>query len=123
MIDFQPFKLEDGIPIYLQIIRYLKQGVIAGTISNQDELPSRRFLSALLGINPNTVQKAYRMLEEEDLIESRSGAKSYMKLDEAKITSIRQELLETHALGAIRDLQQMGITKEEILLLIEKYWN
>ena len=63
------------------------------------------------------------MLEEEDLIESHSGAKSYMKLNDEKMAKIRKELLETDALGAIRSLQQMGITKEEVLSLIEKYWN
>ena len=123
MIDFQPFKLEDGIPIYLQIIRFLKQNIISGLITDQDELPSRRYLSTLLGINPNTVQKAYRMLEDEDLIESRSGAKSYMKLDETKIARVRQELLETEAAASIRSMRQMGLTKEEVLLLVEKYWN
>lgn len=123
MIIFDNFKLEDGIPIYLQIIRYIKQGIAAGTILAGDELPSRRVLSALLGVNPNTVQKACRMLEEEGLIESRSGAKSYMKLDEEKIDKIRTELVENDAKNAIKTLKQMGISKAEALLLIEKYWN
>lgn len=123
MIVFDHFILEDGIPIYLQIIRYIKQGIAAGTIVDGDELPSRRVLSALLGVNPNTVQKAYRMLEEEGLIESRSGAKSYMKLDETKILHIRTELLEHDAMNAVRMLKQMGITKEEAFALIDKYWN
>lgn len=123
MIIFDNFKLEDGIPIYLQIIRYIKQGIAAGTIMAGDELPSRRVLSALLGVNPNTVQKAYRVLEEERLIESRSGAKSYMKLDNEKISKIRTELVENDAKNAVKMLKQMGISKAEALLLIEKYWN
>lgn len=123
MIIFDNFKLEDGIPIYLQIIRYIKQGIAAGTIMAGDELPSRRVLSALLGVNPNTVQKAYRVLEEERLIESRSGAKSYMKLDEEKIGKIRTELVENDAKNAVKMLKQIGISKAEALLLIEKYWN
>lgn len=123
MIIFDNFKLEDGIPIYLQIIRYIKQGIAAGTIMAGDELPSRRVLSALLGVNPNTVQKAYRVLEEERLIESRSGAKSYMKLDDEKIGKIRTELVENDAKNAVKMLKQIGINKAEALLLIEKYWN
>ena len=58
MISFEGFRMEDGIPIYQQILLYLKRGVVAGEIRNGDELPSRRALSALLGVNPNTVQKA-----------------------------------------------------------------
>ena len=56
-----------------QIIRYIKRGAVAGTIRDGDELPSRRVLSALLGINPNTVQKAFHLLEEEQLIEIAHG--------------------------------------------------
>ena len=76
MLSFSGFRLEDGSPIYQQIIRYLEQGIAAGTIRDGDGLPSRRVLSAQLGVNPNTVQKACRMLEEAGLITSRSGAKS-----------------------------------------------
>ena len=64
MITFDQFKLEDGMPIYLQIVLYIKRGIIAGVIADGDELPSRRILSALLGVNPNTVQKTYRLLED-----------------------------------------------------------
>ena len=67
MITFEGFRPEDGVPIYLQIIKYLKQGIVSGAVADGDELPSRRVLSATLGVNPNTVQKACRMLEEEGL--------------------------------------------------------
>ena len=58
MISFDNFIIEDGSPIYQQILLHIKRGVVAGTVADGDELPSRRFLSALLGVNPNTVQKA-----------------------------------------------------------------
>lgn len=122
MISFEAFTKEDGSPIYLQILRYIKRGVIAGNIRDGDELPSRRVLSALLGVNPNTVQKAYRMLEDEELIQSRSGAKSFMLLDEAKIELIRVELIEGDAQNVVSSMQQMGLTKDAALALIEKYW-
>lgn len=76
LISFEGFHMEEGIPIYQQILLYLKRGAVAGDIRDGDELPSRRALSALLGVNPNTVQKAYRQLEEEGLIYSHTGAKS-----------------------------------------------
>ena len=123
MIIFDNFTIEDGSPIYQQILLHIKRGVVAGTVENGDELPSRRFLSALLGVNPNTVQKAYRILEDEGLIVSHSGAKSCMLLDEEKIQKIREELIEDDAAGAIRKLRLMGISKEEALMLIEKYWD
>ena len=110
------------MPIYLQIILFVKRGIIAGVIADGDELPSRRVLSALLGVNPNTVQKAYRMLEEERLIQSHSGAKSYVVLNSAVKERIRSELLESDAKSVIHSLRQMGLTKEDAVALIEKYW-
>ena len=122
MISFESFIMEDGMPIYLQIILFVKRGIIAGVIADGDELPSRRVLSALLGVNPNTVQKAYRMLEEEGLIQSHSGAKSYVVLDSAVKERIRSELLESDAKSVIHSLRQMGLTKEDAVAMIEKYW-
>lgn len=122
MISFETFVQEDGIPIYLQIILFLKRGMVAGTIRAGDELPSRRLLSARLGVNPNTVQKAYHMLEGEGLIVSQTGAKSYVSLDPGALAAIREELLESEIRSVISALDQMGLRKEEALLLIDKYW-
>ena len=123
MIHFDNFVMEDGSPIYQQIILHIKRGAIAGTVADGDELPSRRTLSALLGVNPNTVQKAYRLLEDEGLIASHSGAKSCMVLTPESINRIRTELLENDARNAVKMLKQMGVTMEEAMTLIEKYWN
>ena len=122
MISFKGFTMEDGSPIYMQILRHIKRGVAAGSIRDGYELPSRRVLSALLGVNPNTVQKAYRLLEEEELILSHSGAKSYMVLNEEKTERIRAELLESDARSVISAMRQMGISKGEALKLIDRYW-
>ena len=122
MISFEDFVMEPGVPIYLQILRYIKRGVAAGTIRDGDELPSRRVLSALLGVNPNTVQKAYRVLEEEALIESHTGARSYMVLDARTTWRIRAELLESDVLTLIQAMRQMGVEKQDALALVETLW-
>lgn len=122
MVSFENFTIEDGSPIYLQIILYIKRCIIAGTITDGDELPSRRVLSALLGVNPNTIQKAYKILEEEGLIQSHSGAKSYVIADSSAVARIRAELLESDALNIINAMKQMGLAKDDALALIEKYW-
>ena len=122
MISFENFMMADGSPIYLQILLYIKRGIIAGSICNGDELPSRRVLSALLGVNPNTVQKAYKMLEDEGLIASRTGAKSYVVVTEAKLKEIRAELLDADAMEAVSKLKQMGVSKEEAHALIDRFW-
>lgn len=122
MVSFEAFRTVDGTPVYLQIINFIKRGAIAGTIRDGDELPSRRVLSALLGINPNTVQKAFHMLEEEHLMESRTGAKSCMTLPPDTLDALRREVLSDELRAMARTLQQLGISREEALRLIEQAW-
>ena len=122
MVSFEAFRTVDGTPVYLQIINFIKRGAIAGTIRDGDELPSRRVLSALLGINPNTVQKAFHMLEEEHLMESRTGAKSCMTLPPDTLDALRREVLSDELRAMARTLRQLGISREEALRLIEQAW-
>ena len=122
MISFDSFIAQDGVPIYLQIVKHIKSGIVSGTVVNGDEVPSRRVLSALLGVNPNTIQKAYKMLEDEGLMESHSGAKSYMCFDDTMVALVRKQLLESDATAIISSLKQMGLSKEEALALIETHW-
>lgn len=122
LISFDSFIMEPGIPIYQQLLRFIKRGVAGGTIGDGDELPSRRVLSARLGVNPNTVQKAYRLLEEEGLISSRSGAKSFMQLDGDKVAGVRAELMENEAGAFISALRQAGLTRRDAHGLIDRLW-
>ena len=122
MCDFSSFVPADGLPIYLQIVRYVERGVAAGTIADGDELPSRRVLSARLGVNPNTVQKAYRLLEEEGLITSRSGAKSEVCALPDRAAALRAKLLEQEAGLLVRSLRQSGLDKEAAFALLERLW-
>ncbi len=124
MLSFDAFIPDSGgMPIYLQIILYIQRGIVAGTIADGDELPSRRVLSALLGINPNTVQKAYRILEDEGLILSRTGAKSYVSLTPDTLSRVRADLHSREARAAARTLRSLGLTLEEAQSALATYWN
>ena len=122
MITFEKFIMDDSGPIYAQIVRYVKRGIVAGNIVDGDEMPSRRVLSSLLGVNPNTIQKAYRILEEEGIIQSHAGAKSYVVLEPEKVTKVRSELIESDVGAIIGAMKQSGVSKEEALELIGRLW-
>ncbi len=122
MISFENFVPTDGVPIYMSIIRHIERGSASGIIKNGDELPSRRILSALLGVNPNTIQKAYKILEDRELISSHGGSKSVMTLDEDKITKIRRDLIAEDAGNFIRAMDAMGLTKAEALTILDRIW-
>ncbi len=122
MVDFNDFRPAGNRPIYQQIVYYVKRSCVKGISNNGDEMPSRRTLSALLGINPMTVQKAYRLLEEEGLIESRAGSGSFITLNEDKIQQLKADLLRENIREITLSLQQMGIERDEALELIRENW-
>ena len=122
LIDFEGFVQTEGQPIYLQIMRYIKQGMASGIIADGEELPSRRALSAYLTVNPNTVQKAYRLLEEEGLVQSHAGAKSFVCATERQRAALRRELTENELRGMVRNMKGMGLTAKEAGALVEKLY-
>lgn len=122
MIDFEGFVQTEGQPIYLQIMRYIKQGLASGIIADGEELPSRRALSAYLTVNPNTAQKAYRLLEEEGLVQSHAGAKSFVCATERQRAALRRELTENELRGMVRNMKGMGLTAKEAAALVEKLY-
>ena len=123
MVSFIELIIQDGSPIYQQIVDYMKRMVSAGMIQDHEEMPSRRVLSAQLKVNPNTIQKAYRILEEEGLIESRTGAKSYVIVQEDQSKKLKEQMMENDARAVITSLKQMGITREEAIRWIRDYWD
>ena len=123
LVTFEGLRLEEGMPIYLQIIRYLERGIAAGTVRDGDELPSRRVLSARLGVNPNTIQKAFRALEEAGVITSRAGAKSEVSLTPERAEAIRRRLLEEEAAALVSARRQMGLDREQAAALVLQLWD
>ena len=121
---FDGFSPVEGSPLYRQIIRHIQRGLAAGSIRYGDELPSRRTLSALLGVNPNTVQKAYRLLEEEEgIITSHTGAKSLVAADAQTVERVRRKLLSEEAGALVRAMREMGVDREEALDEIRRLWD
>ena len=123
LVTFEGLRLEEGMPIYLQIIRYLERGIAAGTVGDGDELPSRRVLSARLGVNPGTIQKAFRALEDAGVITSRAGAKSEVSLTPERAEAIRRRLLEEEAAALVGSLRQMGLDREQAAALVLQLWD
>ena len=108
--------------IYEQVMDKLKEQIMTGQMATGEKLPSVRELSKSITVNPNTVQKAFHILEEEHLMESRTGAKSCMTLPPDILDALRREVLSDELCTMARTLRQLGISKEEALRLIEQAW-
>ena len=122
MVSFEGFRKEEGVPIYLQIVDFIQRGIVAGQVAHGDEFPSRRELSALLGVNPNTIQKACRMLEEQGLLQSHAGAKSYICAPPEQVAALEAQLRQGTAAALVRQLRAMGLDRDQALDLVARLW-
>lgn len=122
MVSFENLLLKEGSPIYMQIMQYIEQGIASGSIKEGDEMPSRRKLSALLGVNPNTVQKAYALLEKKDIVVSNAGAKSYVKAGKTQSEQMKTQFIRQELQQMIAKMQRLTLEKEEVLQMIDTLW-
>ena len=106
-------------PVYQQLYDDVVRLASLGVLKSNTKLPPVRVLATELGINPNTVSKAYKMLEADGYIYSTVGRGSFVsdKLcqDEAEKIAARQELKR-----ALKKAYKKGVTKEEIVNMIEQ---
>ena len=123
MLDLSELKLNDRSPIYLQMVRYVKTAIVSGQVKSGEEMPSRRLVSSLLGVNPNTVQKAYRMMEEEGLIVSHPGSGSVVTFTEETAATLRRQLILEDTREYLASLKAMGLTLSEAGALLEEVWS
>ena len=67
-----------GRPVYQQIIDQVKRDIAMGRLTRDEKLPTVRQLAGRLVINPNTIAKAYRQLEQEGIIVTKPGAGAFV---------------------------------------------
>lgn len=107
--------IESDVPIFTQLIEQIKTGVCSNALQEGSAIPSIRRLAKDLGINPNTVSKAYKLLERDQIIVGKGyrgtfineNAKQYCEIDLSKLA--RETLQET-----IQSLRSTGLTDSEI---------
>ena len=104
----------DSRPIYIQIIDSFRRQIRAGVLRDGDKLPSVRELAAELAINPNTIQRAYRELEQQGVIATAPGKGCFVCGVQAQTPS--WETLDK----AVQQLRLLGVTTEELLDHIRK---
>ena len=108
------FRLDPSRPIYLQIIERFQEAVARGVLKPGDQIPAQRELAQRIGVNPNTVQRAYREMEYRGLVETARGTGTFVTLDPARVRQLREELAQQALAGFLRRLQDLGFSRDEI---------
>ena len=102
-------------PVYQQIVDQVKRDIALGKLKKEDKLPTVRELATRLVINPNTIAKAFRQLEQEGVIVTRSGAGAYVaKLDNSLSKAVRKRILCDQIDLLIVDAVHMQIEKQTL---------
>ena len=109
---FSDLKLNNKTSVYLQIIQHVKRKILNKSIIAYTPLPSRRELASLLSINPNTVQKAYQLLERDGIIYSVPGKGSFIAEAANALSQQREQAVEKLRDAAGRALD-CGLSLEE----------
>lgn len=114
------FRLDSrsGVPPYLQLIQQVRQALVLGYLVSGDRLPLIREAVEQLAINPNTVSKAYRQLEQEGLVTARPGLGTFVTgAPEATVSPATYTVLRHGLERWLHEAHQAGLDDEAVTAL------
>ncbi|NMA79668.1 MAG: GntR family transcriptional regulator [Clostridiales bacterium] len=106
------------IPIYEQLYKRVLELVVKGILKENEQLPAVRVLAKDIGINPNTVQKAYQELERDGIIFSQPGKGSYIASIDTVVDIAHKKAINAFTDAAI-DALDSGISKDDLHKVID----
>lgn len=110
----------DDVAIYEQIVRQVKFAIAEGSLQPRQLLPSARQLSGELAINPNTVARAYQILQNEGIVELLRGRGVAVCIDAVtKCRDARRSLITVRLRAALAEALHGGLTADEIRQLLD----
>ncbi|APH06366.1 GntR family transcriptional regulator [Bacillus weihaiensis] len=107
-------------PIYEQLVDKIKELIISGILTPDEQLPSVRVLSGQLTVNPNTIQRAYRELEAQGYLYSIKGKGNFVSAIEHMPSNDKLQELKKEIQTLIAEAIYLGLTKEDLHLLFER---
>ena len=116
MLDYK-----SRLPIYEQIYNCVVNIASIGAYERDELLPSVRALASELGVNPNTVQKAYQMLERDEIIASIPGKGSFICDENNAVSQKKQQLLK-EIKEKIKQARDYAIDESELTALISSVY-
>ena len=106
---------KEGIPIYQQIVQFLRTGIANGTYPPGSKVPAVRDFALEAGVNPNTMQRALTELERDGLMYSVRTSGRFITEDGEKLEELKNMLSGEYIDEMLLQLRGLGYTDEEIL--------
>ncbi|WP_219836363.1 GntR family transcriptional regulator [Paenibacillus sp. R14(2021)] len=112
-------KFNNRDPVYMQVVQLFKEQIATGQLAKGQVIPSRRELAGTLQINPNTVQKAYKEMEEQGLIVTEGNSPSRITTDERVLQAIRGELIADAVNAFVASIHKIQVPVDELLAIVK----
>lgn len=122
VLNFYELKLNNRDPVYLQAALYVKRQILLRKAASGDKLPSRREIAAQLNINPNTVQKAFKLMEDEGYVRTSSTLGSVIYVDDDILKRIENELTRELVQSFVESAKEIQLSFKTVVELISEYW-
>ena len=113
------YSFENNIPIYIQLLEYLKIYLISGVFKCGEKLPSVRDFAITFKVNPNTMQKALAELESMNLIYTERTNGKYVTKDPKVIEKLKDEYAITLANSYYEGMKRIGLGKADSIKYLE----
>ena len=108
-------------PVYAQIVDQVRRAIATGTLKGGDTLPSLRETALKLRVNPLTVGKAYKQLEQEGLVETRQGLGSFITWSGEELTEgFRRDTLSRAIDDVLVDAYHFGVSFDDLKRLFKE---
>lgn len=114
------YSFNPKVPIYLQMMDIIKERIFNGTYNAREAIPSVRELAGEFSLNPNTVQRAFRELEDTGLIITHSTIGRTVTEDDELIKRAKSEMCSKIIGRMLLDMENIGIDESDIAALVEK---
>lgn len=107
-------------PVFLQIAQRLRARIVSGELAPGDPVPTVRQLAADAAVNPNTVQRALILLEEEGLLHTEGTVGRFVTTDENVVAEARDTLLRAVVQRLVREAHTLGLSPSALIEFIKK---
>ncbi len=106
---------DSNIPIYIQVMDYIKKEIVSGRLKPGDKVDSVRDLAMRFGVNPNTVQRSLAELEREGLLKSERTVGRFISENEELINLTREQMAFSCVSRYVREMRTLGFNGEQVL--------
>ncbi|MBQ4558631.1 MAG: GntR family transcriptional regulator [Clostridia bacterium] len=115
-----PIKFTNDKPIFLQVAEIIKSDIVSGNLQANAKLPSVREFALIYSINPNTVQKALQILEDDGLIVTDRTNGKYVSDSLKQIEKEKKKTITIEVEMFLNKMSSLGLDIEEVKEIINK---